>query len=476
MLSNLASGLLTIQVTNSPEPLPPERTALGESPWSGISGAPVITDECLLGVVSEHAPRAGPSAITAAPLSALEPDPAHPEWGPGVSNAGEWWTRLGVTGLKGLRRLPARKVRVEPVYWATVRDIQERTPQLLSRERELAELAAFATGAAGYRWLTGGPWTRKTALAAEVCTTARPPWVDVVAYFLSRAEGDADSNRFLAAVLPQLACLLDEDAPDLDLHQFRALWERATDRAVATGRNLLLVVDGLDEDLLPRGLPSAASLLPAHAGTHVRVLVTSRPDFRPDVRPGHPLGAALPVALDPFPDAAHLADLARQEIDDLLQGEDMDLAADVLGVLTAAAGPLTIHELATLTVDLAPVTPAWAREVDRIVTKKAARSLQSVGDRYQFAHGSLLEQAQTAESLRALRHPDYRHRIDRWVEKWRAAGWPVLPEQEAMTPRYLFDEYPATLINQPQRLAALLNDDGWLAAAGADRGCGPSPG
>jgi TPR repeat protein len=106
VLSKLASGLLTVQVTVLPEPLPPERTALGESPWSGISGAPVVAGEYLLGVVSEHAPRAGPSAITAVPLSALERDPAHPEWGPGVSNAGEWWARLGVTGLKGLRRLP----------------------------------------------------------------------------------------------------------------------------------------------------------------------------------------------------------------------------------------------------------------------------------------------------------------------------------------------------------------------------------
>src|SRR5262249_13301730 len=154
-----------------------------------------------------------------------------------------------------------------------------------------------------------------------------------------------------------------------------------------------------------RGIPTVASLLPAHTGTRARVLVSSRPQFRPDIPVGHPLVTVRPVVLKPFLAGNHLADLARQEIDDLLRGEDQDLAADVLGVLTAASGALALDDIATLTADLQPVTPAWARQVDRIVTAKAARSLQPIGDRYQFAHGSLLEQAQTSESLRVLRHP-----------------------------------------------------------------------
>jgi hypothetical protein len=42
-----------------------------------------------------------------------------------------------------------------------------------------------------------------------------------------------------------------------------------------------------------------------------------------------------------------------------------------------------------------------------------------------------------------------------------------------MTPRYLLDEYPATLRNQPQQLTALITDVGWVTAAvqtvGVDR-------
>ena len=84
---------------------------------------------------------------------------------------------------------------------------------LTGRQDELAEIASFAAGAEGYRWLVGGAWAGKTSLLAEA-VTALPGEVDVVCYFLSRREADADSSRFLAAVVPQLAYLLEEDPAD----------------------------------------------------------------------------------------------------------------------------------------------------------------------------------------------------------------------------------------------------------------------
>jgi WD40 repeat protein len=469
VLSGLAGGLLSVQVSSMPRPLPPAPKALQDSEWSGISGGPVVAGGLLLGVVTEHAPREGPSAITATPLTALEADPAHPGWGSGVPNPGEWWARLGVSGLENLRRLPAPRTRPGPAYLATLREIHGRTPQLVGRGEELAELAGFATGTEGYRWLKGAAWAGKTALIAEAVTAALPPSADVVVYFLSRREADADSNRFLAAVVPQLAYLLDEEPPVPGLHQFRDLWLRAGEHATESGRHLLLVVDGLDEDLRPPGVPSVASVLPVRAGGRVHVLVTSRPGLDPDFPAGHPLRTIPAEMLRPFAGATQVAELARQEIDDLLQGPDQDLAAEVLGVLTSAAGPLAIDDLAALTSDLATVTPAWARQVDRLVTQKAARSLQSSGlsghRRYQFAHGSLLEQAQTEESLRILRHPDYLRRIDRWADHWRDAGWPVPAGEAGTTPQYLLSEYLSTLIERPQKLAALVSDVGWVAAA-----------
>ncbi|HET9895635.1 MAG TPA: effector-associated domain EAD1-containing protein [Streptosporangiaceae bacterium] len=106
VLSGLAKGMLTVQVTDSPQPLPPAGSSLRQSQWAGMSGAPVVASGCLLGVVNEHAPRQGQSAITAVPLSAIEPNDAEPGWGSGVPNPVEWWVRLGVAGEASVRRLP----------------------------------------------------------------------------------------------------------------------------------------------------------------------------------------------------------------------------------------------------------------------------------------------------------------------------------------------------------------------------------
>jgi hypothetical protein len=105
----------------SPRPLPPEEESLGKSEWSGMSGAPVVAAGLLLGVVVEHAPRQGPSAFTAVPLTALEHDPAHSEWGPGMADPAAWWSLLGVAGLHELKRLPSAPERTPPAYWATLR-------------------------------------------------------------------------------------------------------------------------------------------------------------------------------------------------------------------------------------------------------------------------------------------------------------------------------------------------------------------
>ena len=127
VLSGLAGGLLSVQVSSTPRPLPPVREVLGDSPWSGMSGAPVLADGCLLAVVTELGPRVGPLMITATPLTALEADPAHPGWGPGVANPGAWWARLGVSGANSLEWLPVRLTRPRPAYLATVQEIRQRT-------------------------------------------------------------------------------------------------------------------------------------------------------------------------------------------------------------------------------------------------------------------------------------------------------------------------------------------------------------
>jgi len=209
-LSKLTTGLLSLQVLVAPRELPPQQIRLGASEWSGMSGAPVVASGYLLGIVIEHAPREGPSTITAVPLTALQADSGHEHWGPGVADPAAWWSRLGTAGIDGLHELPARQPpRQPPAYRATLpefgRTLHQRMPQLLRRDRELAEIAAFATGSEGYRWLVGGAFTGKTSLVYEAATVGLPDEVDVVCYFLSRRASDASSDRFLTAVIPQLA-------------------------------------------------------------------------------------------------------------------------------------------------------------------------------------------------------------------------------------------------------------------------------
>ncbi len=421
VLSNLAAGLLSMQVTVAPRALPPQETVLGASEWSGMSGAPVFAAERLLGVVTEHAPREGPSSVTAVPLTALQADPAHKLWGPGLAEPAAWWSRLGVEGIGDLQRLPVPPPpRPEAAYRATLREfgrtLHQRMPQLLDRQQELAKIASFATGTEGYWRLVGGAFTGKTALLYEAVTVGLPDEVDVVCYFMSRRASDATGDRFLAAVVPQLAYLCEVDPPVANADQYRALWEQAAARAAQAGRHLLLVVDGLDEDLLPPGSPGVASLLPTLVGAHAHVLVATRPRHVDDK-----------VTLDPFEGAQQLAELAEQELYNLTHGDDADLAVDVLGVLTAAAGPLSIRDLVALrSGGQGTPTAADTRHVRRLVEDRAARSLERVGpvgnERYQFAHGSLLEFAQMSPDLC---DPEYRQRIHHWAERWRDAGWPT---------------------------------------------------
>jgi WD40 repeat protein len=471
-LSKLAAGLLSVHVSVAPRPLPQQQVVLEASEWSGMSGAPVFAAGRLLGVVTGHASREGASTLTAVPLTALQTSLVHPGWGPGVTDPAAWWERLGVRSVEDLQRLPIPPPqRPAPVYWATLREfgqaLHQRMPQLLGRDRELEEIVAFATGGERYRRLVGGAFSGKTALLYEAVTAGLPDEVDTVCYFLSRRASDASSDRFLAAVVPQLAYLCDVPDPNATRDQYHALWQQAADRAARTGRHLLLVLDGLDEDLLPAGSPSVASLLPMSLNTRVHVLVSSRPhpELPDDVLDGHPLEVP-PVLLSPFKGARELIGLARKEINDLARGDDSDLAVDVLGLLTAAQGALSLRDLVALRTE-GHVTPTArdTRRMRRLVEDRAARTLERVGppgnERYRFGHESLREYAMTMPDLC---DPQYRQEIDRWASRWRDAGWPVRAAGAEGTPRYLLDTYPSILVGD-SRLPQLCGDLGWIEAA-----------
>jgi len=285
--------------------------------------------------------------------------------------------------------------------------------------------------------------------------------VDVVAYFLSRKKSNADSNKFLATVIPQLAYLLGEAPPAAEPDAFLQLWEEAMKAVRIRGRHLLLVVDGLDEDLRPPNSPTVAVLLPAMAGGRGHVLVTSRSceDVLEGVDPGHPLRRAQYVRLHASRAAEEQRLLAEDEIAHLLTGAS-ELAIGVFGTMAAAAGPLAIDDLAALLPGLS------VPSVRRFLGHAASRIVQSVGprdaQRFQFAHEALLSTCQEHHDLRV---GVCRERIHAWADLWRQAGWPTPAGADGTTPRYLLDAYPGTLHGEPRRLAVLVSDIGWVTAA-----------
>ncbi len=481
-LSGLNERLLSLHVTASPKPLP-AAGKLDASEWSGMSGAAVFAGDLLLGVVTEHSTQRGPSDITVTPLARL----ADPEQT--LTDAAEWWSRLGVDNPDNLRPLPDVPSRPDPHYRAMLRVIRQRTPVLLGRDAELARIAAFAAGSgdafgpsgesSGYVWVTGKAWAGKTALLAEAVHDA-PDQVDVVAYFLLARDTDASREGFLNAVVPQLTRLLDQDDPPThDLALFRDLWARAAARAETVGRQLLLVVDGLDEDMRPGGSSVAAALPTEQLGRHARVLVASRssPGLPADVDPSHPLRSIEPVQLTESPSAVELRLLAEEEITRLLPRDPevaSDLAFEILGLLTAAAGPLSV-------VDLAMMMPGTkARVIRAFVNDRAARSLEPVGPhdrpRYRFAHQTLLDFCRG--------HPDvggdrqYWERLNVWAEVWRTRRWPASDEASTDTPLYLLDSFPAVLASgggdraSAHRLVGLVSDVAWLDSAVSRIGVG----
>jgi hypothetical protein len=144
---------------------------------------------------------------------------------------------------------------------------------VVHRQNELDELAAFALGDLPYVWWQGGPWSGKTPLL-KAFVTDPPEGVDIVSAFLDET---SDRKSFRRTLLHQLRATAPAD--------LEAGFAAAATAAEAQGRSLVLVVDGLDEtgqdvtDLLPQ----------EHSG--LRVIVSSRTGYTlPATVPlGHPL-------------------------------------------------------------------------------------------------------------------------------------------------------------------------------------------
>ncbi|MDV5148544.1 trypsin-like peptidase domain-containing protein [Streptomyces sp. SBC-4] len=424
--------------------------------WRGLSGGAVFAEDTLIGVVVSAAGDA--PVLHATPLSAVATDP-------------HLRSLLLADGVEP----DLRPVRRTAAYTRRVRRLARQVGELQDREAELAEIASFARSHpwwysrgvldlgprqwrsdrersdddlpsapphASYRWITGPPWAGKTALAAHFAAFP-PPDVDVVSFFVSRSFGE-QTRQYQQEVCDQLAALLG-DPPQTFFGQgtLDSLWQRANDRAAFHGRNLLLLVDGLDEN---DESPPIAALLPTETGDTGHVLVLSRamPPIPAAVPRDHPLRdeeRCPRVPLSPTRRADQLRERATDELTTLLP--DREVRA-VLGTL-AVGGPMTLDDLGAVleTAGGAP-DPYDLRTLVRSVPARVLSSVaggdggaEGTAERFGFAHDELRRATLTEIGAAAARH---RTALHTWADGYARRAWPD------DTPDYLVAHYPAVLL------------------------------
>jgi hypothetical protein len=349
--------------------------------------------------------------------------------------------------------------------------------ELHGRDAELGELAAFGreAGEGSYIWWQAPAWAGKSALMSWFALHP-PPGVEVVSFFVTaRFRGQDDRGAFTDVVLEQLAELLGEPLPGFlpqatrEAHLLRML-SLAAQSCLRRGSQLVLVVDGLDEDRGVTAAPTAysiAALLPARPCPGLRVIVAGRPDppVPDDVPAGHPLrDTGIVRVLSKSPHAEVVREDMLRELKHLLHGNAAE--QDLLGLVTAAGGGLAASDLAELT-GLAPIDiEETLRSVaGRSFTTRPAQSRQR-DPVYVLGHEEL-ESAAT-RYLGGIRLAAYRNRLHAWADGYRSGGW--APE----TPEYLLHGYSRMLSDSADipRIVAYAMDiarnDRMLAATGSD--------
>jgi hypothetical protein len=444
-----------------------------------MSGAAVFSNGRLIGVVSRHHRTDGPGRIAAGRVD---------RWAEAL-DGGELTVLEGLLncGLSPVVLPEAVQARglplIQEIYRAQLTD-HFAPEDFEDREDEIRELVAFCGGPEPYLWLQGRPWAGKTALAAWFALHPPRGVIPVWFFITARYASQSDSDAYTGAIIDQLAAIVGREptgrsTPNARDGERRLLLQEAAERVAQDGGTLLLVVDGLDEDqsLVPGGNgPSIASLLPERLPPNVRVLVTSRPSpgVPPDVKGGHPLRHCRVLELAATRAARHTEFEAKYDLRQALSGDR--LQRDLVGLLTAARGTLTVDDLRELTGEPHYVLRERLGSAFGRVLRERGTGGDSGGDvtlyvaarGYLFAHETLLAAAQDELG------PDveaYWERLHIWAESYERRGWP--PE----TPPYLHQPYGrlVALLRDAHRATALATDarrrDRLREATGSDAAC-----
>jgi hypothetical protein len=303
--------------------------------------------------------------------------------------------------------------------------------QLMDRDDELAELAAFCSSpdtSSSYLILTAPPWAGKSALLASFVLDP-PPGLRVVAFFgTARFAGQNGRTAFLDVMIEQLAGLLNEQPPALLTETTReTYWLEMLFRAAvscrASGQRLVLVVDGLDEDggiATGADSHSIAALVPAQPPAGMRVIVAVRPypAVPSDVPSHHPLRGSdvRRLWLSSYPRVVQ----SRIQQDLRRVFDDRPETIEMIGLIVAARGGLSGPDIAELTGMQRPAVENSLEVAGGLLLARKSR-LYPDTMMYLLSHEELQNHA--AEMLGPQLH-DFQMRLEAWVMRYRSLNWP----------------------------------------------------
>lgn len=330
---------------------------------------------------------------------------------------------------------------------------------VVGREAELDTVSARLGSADGpdVVVIEGDAFVGKTAFVTALGKDLESGGVQVIYFYVSERTSDT-AHDFLGVALGQVLTLLGEPRLVPTDHASRRIlfdvaWQRLLDESSGSGKRVVMLVDGLDEQQRSAG-PMISDVLPGSYTPHVRLVATSRPS--PELRP--PRGArvthiGLAASERSASDAAGVGEVIRRAL--LTPGADR-----VLACLVAARAPIG-------TADLAAVA-----DVEQLVVRHAFGPLErhlrytEVDNERRIAlgHVEYSRRIQTEVGKGALTAAN--GRFVAWAETWRAGGWP------SNTPVFLLDSAAMTFVLNGDLAAAgaLLYDRGWISRAVAALG------
>ncbi|MFJ8841778.1 hypothetical protein ACIRFF_02610 [Streptomyces cyaneofuscatus] len=304
-----------------------------------------------------------------------------------------------------------------------------------------------------YLWWQGPPRAGVSVLLARFVMEP-PENADVVAYFVSTATGWNRREHFVGTMVRQLMALMARKVPrapeKISTTTLQMYFRQAAAHAAKRKRRLLIVVDGLDRDIVwhdgaldsePSTSGSITALLPhvqeltatksKQTGRKAspRVIVSSRPVMEPpaDVPVDHPLRRAGTVhALRPSPHVKDAASVARTELQPLLAS---GLGRTVAALLAVAGASMRTRDLA----ELANIEPS---EIEQLLAGEGGHCLVPDNlqpDSYVLASDAWARVAREEIGDAALDR--WTELLHAWADSWQARGWP------ATTPPYLLSHY-----------------------------------